>query len=188
MSSPAPALIPVASALLASPPPMAVYLGKRMPEICVRSISTKKDARGNPENQCAHFVSHVMGFDGEITCRNSSDADKKVAGMGAILRVNQLFKRCPEVGYWEKRSLGLSSLLIFVTRSSNMGHDCVRLDMGEHPRKHVGIFVDGKVWHHGANKVEADTESSFIAKFKFHYGRELVGGDTVNFYYGKFPA
>ena len=186
--SPAPASIPVASTLLASPPPMAVYLGKKMSEICARSISTKKNARGEPENQCAHFVSHVMGFDGGVTCRNFSDVDKAMAGMGAMLRVNELFNRCPEVGYWEKRSRGASALLIFVTVSHNMGHDCVRLNMGNNPSKHVGIFVDGKVWHHGPHKVEMDTESRFITNLTFQYDRYRVGASTVEFYYGTFPV
>lgn len=49
-------------------------------------------------------------------------------------------------------------------------------------------FSEAALLFVGRALVEADTESSFIAKFKFRYGCELVGGDTVNFYYGKFPT
>lgn len=179
--TPAPAAsIPVASSLLASPPPMAVYLGKKMSEICGHSISSKIG-----ENQCAHFVSHVMGYESgfEFTCKNHTLADKQIAGKGAAIRVNEIFKACPEVGYWIKRPTGLSSLLIFVTISSNIGHDCIRLEMGTHRLKHVGIFIDGKVWHHGKTQVESDTESGFITKFNYRY---IVAGNTVEFLYGRF--
>ena len=164
--------------MLAKPPSLTEYLGKKMSEICTRSISTKVN-----ENQCAHFVSHVMEYDGfAITCKNQSTADKLLPGKGAAIRVNEIFN-VAETGAWSERPLHLTSCLIFVTISGNMSKNGQMLS-GE--SKHIGIYLDGVVWHYSsAGKVEKDSVTLFINKIE-HSAAYIVAGQTADFFYGRF--
>ena len=164
-----------------SPPSLTGYLGKKIDQICQRSIVLDKSA-----NHCAHFVSHIMEYDSlPHTCRNQSDADKLLPGKGAALRVNEIFNASPEVGPWADRPLSLTSCLIFATISSNMRECGNALAMDEHPKKHVGIYQEGVVWHYGLSRygVVKDPEKMFIVKYKHEY---ITAGNTVKFFYGRF--
>jgi len=57
--------------------------------------------------------------------------------------------------------------------------------MQNHPRKHIGILYQGKVWNYSNTnkKVVADLLESFKTKFTSAY---KTTGTTVEFYYGKF--
>ena len=55
------------------------------------------------------------------------------------------------------------------------------LSMNNHKSKHIGIFLDGVVWHYSNTRdgVAKDQEKLFITKFKhatfgFHTGRFLA--------------
>ena len=164
--------------MLAKPPSLTEYLGKKMSEICTRSISTKVN-----ENQCAHFVSHVMEYDGfAITCKNQTDADKLLPGKGAAIRVNEIFN-VAEGGPWTERPLHLASCLIFVTNSGNMKKNG---QMNSGKAKHIGIYIDDVVWHYSSvGKVEKDSVTLFINKIRHSRGY-IVAGQTVDFFYGRF--
>lgn len=167
--------------MLTSPPALTDYLGKKIDQICPFSLGKKSS-----ENHCAHFVSHVMEYDGfAVTCKNQTSADKQMAGKGAAIRVDNIFNVAPEVRPWADRPLGLRSCLIFVTISGNVRKCGHVLSMDEHPLKHVGIFLDGVVWHYSNSRagVAKDQEKLFINKFKHAY---ITAGQTVEFFYGRF--
>lgn len=44
--------------------------------------------------------------------------------------------------------------------------------MGSSPKKHIGIFIDDKIWHYsnGSDKVVTDSPERFLVKFKGLYG------------------
>lgn len=167
--------------MLTSPPVLTEYLGKKIDQICPFSLG-KDDSK----NHCAHFVSHVMEYEfADTTCKNLTDADKQVAGKGAVIRVDNIFNVAAEVGPWTDRPLSLRSCLIFATISGNMRKCGHVLSMDKHPKKHIGIFLDGLVWHYSNTRdgVAKDQEKLFIIKFKHNY---ITAGQTVEFYYGRF--
>lgn len=167
--------------MLTSPPALTEYLGKKIDQICPFSLGKQAS-----KNHCAHFVSHVMEYDGfAVTCKNQTSADKLLDGKGAAIRVDNIFNVAPEVGPWAGRSLSLRSCLIFVTISGNIRRCGHVLSMDDHEKKHVGIFLDGLVWHYDKARhgVEKDQELLFIKKFEHAY---ITAGQKVEFYYGRF--
>ena len=166
--------------MLTSPPALTDYLGKKIDQICPFSIG-----KNSSENHCAHFVSHVMEYEFAETCKNYTLADKQAAGKGAAIRVNNIFNVAPGVGPWTDRPLGLTSCLIFVTISGNMTKGAKQPEMKNGTKKHIGIFIDGVVWHYNNSRagVAKDQEKIFITKFEHNY---ITAGNTVEFFYGRF--
>lgn len=126
-------------------------------------------------NHCAHFVSHALDLRFGMLCGNMAWETK---GQGACIRVDEIFNRCREVGSWADRPICLSPCLAFVTPSTNINRD----RMGSSPKKHIGIFVDGKIWHYsnGSDKVITDSPERFLIKFKGLYG------SNTKLFYGTF--
>lgn len=167
--------------MLTSPPSLTDYLGKKIDKIC--PFSPGKD---HSRNHCAHFVSHIMGYEfADTTCKNLTIADKQMAGKGVAIRVDDIFNVAPDVGPWTERPPGLTSCLIIATISSNVSRSGHRLKMGNKESKHIGIFIDGIVWHYSniQDKVVKDQEIIFIKKFQHAY---ITAGQTVEFFYGRF--
>ncbi len=156
-------------------------LGMNIGKICQFSI-----AKNNSENHCAHYVSHIMGYElAGATCKNATWGDKQKPPKGATIRVNDLFSASPVTDLFVNKPAALTECLIFVTLSSNLKKVGCTLEMGTHPKKHVGILVEGKVWNYSNthNKVVADIPALFQSKFSNAY---KTTGATVEFYYGKF--
>ena len=167
--------------MLTKPPSLTDYLGKKIDQICPFSLG-----KDHSKNHCAHFVSHAMEYDQfAVNCKNQTSADRQVAGKGAAIRVDSIFNTAPEVGPWTDRPPTLTSCLIFATISGNMRRHGQSLAMGDHPKKHVGIFLDGVVWHYSNTRdgVVKDQEILFRNKFKHAY---ITAGQTVEFFYGRF--
>jgi hypothetical protein len=163
------------------PTTIGLSLNKKISDLCPFSI-----AKNNGQNHCAHYVSHIMGYEfSGPTCKNFSWADKQLTAKGATIRVDDLFSRSPEVGLLSAKVASLTECLIFVTISSNVTTVGTSLVMGNHPRKHVGVLSGGKVWNYSntQNKVVADLLAAFQTKFTSAYS---TAGSTVEFYYGKF--
>ena len=59
---------------------LSSFKGKNIGKICSFSIG-KDDTR----NHCAHFVSHVLGYDFAETCKNFTHTDKQNSSQGATL-------------------------------------------------------------------------------------------------------
>lgn len=164
--------------MLTSPPTLTEYLGKKIDQICPFSLG-----KDSSQNHCAHFVSHVMEYDDfAVTCKNQTNADKLLSGKGAAIRVDEIFNVVPESGPWTARPLSLRSCLIFATNSGNIKQNG---EMNNGKKKHIGIFLDGVVWHYSNTRdgVAKDQEKLFITKFKHAY---ITAGQTVEFFYGRF--
>ena len=143
------------------------FEGLDIKEIC----STGFDSAGL--NHCAHFVSHAIDLTFGMLCGNMAWETK---GRGVCIRVDEIFNRCKEVGAWESRPSCLVPCLAFVTPSTNVTGN----RMGSSPKKHIGIFTDGRVWHYsnGSDKVVTDSPERFLIKFKGLYGAK------TQLYYG----
>lgn len=87
------------------------YVGKSIAQICQNGYTDTGD------NHCAHFVSHVLGYDFAFTCR---EMVKGAKSPGASLRVHDLFERCAKVGQWADLPKSVNACLIFVTDDKNV--------------------------------------------------------------------
>lgn len=144
-------------------------MGMHISKMCPFSI-----AKNNSENHCAHYVSHIMGYElPGATCKNATWADKQKAAKGATIRVNDLFNSAPETGLLSSKPAALTECLIFVTLASNVKSVGNKLSMSTHPKKHVGILYQGNVWHY------SNSQNKFPNTYR-------TSGTTVEFYYGKF--
>jgi hypothetical protein len=131
------------------------YLGKSIGEICQNGYTSVHD------NHCAHFVSHVLGYRFGVTCQMMG----KGSGPAATLRVHELFPRCHSVGAWSLRPASLKTCLVFITRASNVS--LVNRTMVNVPRKHVGIYLDGAIFHY--SNAQQKVVRQLPAQFAQHY-------------------
>lgn len=75
-------------------------------------------------------------------------------------------------------------ILAFITNKSN-----VKLDpkhMGTNPKKHIGIFVNDKIWHYSNSKNKVVNQT--VEDFKKHYGGSETALAQYKLYYGTFPT
>jgi hypothetical protein len=130
-------------------------LGHEITRICSIGYTNPSD------NHCAHFVSHVLGYQFGFTCRGMVEG----TGMPATIRVHELFSRCPTVGAWASKPAALNACLVFITNASNV--NVGTKTMTNVPRKHVGIFVDGSIWHYSntRDQVVKQTPSEFARHY-----------------------
>lgn len=164
-----------------APANLSESLDKSISDIC--SFSIAKDSK---QNHCAHYVSHMMSYELKgATCKNFTWDDKQKEDSGATLRVDDIFASSPETGLYNKKPSCLTECLVFVTLASNVKKVGNRLQMGNQPKKHIGILKDGIVWHYSnsKNKVLSDSIATFKNTFSSAYS---TAGTTVEFYYGKF--
>lgn len=143
-------------------------LGQEITRICAVGYTNRAD------NHCAHFVSHVLGYQFGFTCRGM------VAGTGtpASIRVHELFGRCPSVGAWMNKPATLAQGLVFITNASNV--NLQNKSMTNVPRKHVGIFIGGNIWHYSNTRDQVVKQTP--AQFANHY----PSPDNAMFY-GEMP-
>jgi hypothetical protein len=83
-------------------------------------------------------------------------------GMPACIRVLQLFERCRNVGAWKDKPVPLFVGLVFITNAGNVRLKTKKMD--NVPRKHVGIFIGGEIWHYSnkLDKVVKQTPAEFV--------------------------
>lgn len=144
------------------------YLGHSIAKICPNGYANKAD------NHCAHFVSHVLGFDFGLTC----DQMVHNADSGVNLRVQELFFNCPGVGAWEDLPAPTFACLAFVTAASHVKLE--RKIMVNVPRKHVGIYFNGFIWHYSNSRGKVIKQTP--NEFRHHYP-----GNDIALFYGLFP-
>ena len=111
-------------------------LGKPIDDICPNRF------HDHSANHCAHFVSHMMGLGFSFNCREYKGGSKQPAN----IRVHEVFKQCPKVGKWSARPTIDGPFLVFVTRTNNVDVDTKT--MGNIPQKHIGVFLDGHIYHY----------------------------------------
>lgn len=131
------------------------YLGKSIGDFCKNGYTSVHD------NHCAHFVAHALGYHFGVTCQMMGNGNQP----GATLKVHQLFPKCPSVGVWSLRPASLKTCLVFITRAANVNLPAKAIV--NVPRKHVGIFADGFVWHYSNSQQKVVKQTP--AQFKFHY-------------------
>ena len=172
LPTPAPVVAPPNAQLTTNPTEATLngYLKKNINKICEFEYTNDDD------NHCAHFVSHVMGFNFGYTCKSQTGKgpkDKK----GASIRVHQLFAQCPSVGEWDSADRPTTGLA-FITAKNNV--KLATKYMANVPRKHVGIFINNTVWHYSNTKDEVVSQD--ISAFKKHYS-----GTQYAVFWGTFP-
>ena len=146
----------------------SLHLGKNITKICLFKYVGK--------NNCAHYVSHVLGLDYGTLCNLTT---KKETGRVSI-RVNEVFNNLEKTGLWKDRphlSAG-EQLLVFVTSAKHV--DKIGT-MNDHPEKHVGLLVGDKVYNYSNlhHRVVSDTIKQFFDKCDSSYV-----GDDITLYYG----
>lgn len=139
------------------------HLGKNILQICPH--------RYNPPNNCAHWVSHVLGYDriGCPTCKSLSTT-KSARDIGVLIRVDEIYNAARQrTGFTNAFPAGFHQGLVYVTRKSNMKPSG---DMKNGSSKHIGIWHANKVWHYSntGNRVAADTLQRFQKVFTAYYG------------------
>jgi hypothetical protein len=148
----------------------AAYVGKNINQICENGFDDPA------MNHCAHFASHLLSLDFSTHCRDLTGGTKGAAN----LRVHEVFEKCPKVGKWEDADLTRSQL-IFVTRAANV--DLSAKTMVNIPKKHIGVFQNGKVHHYSntRDKVVAESPHDFQTRFNATYG------PGQGYFFGWFP-
>ena len=144
------------------------YLGKSMSQICPNGYANPDD------NHCAHFVSHVMGFRFGYTCGQM----KTGPGPSVNIRVHEVFRECPAVDAWSQKPVVLVFCLVFITHSSNV--DLKNRTMTNVPRKHVGIYFNGSIWHYSNLKHSVVFQTP--EQFSNHYP-----APNNSMFYGRAP-
>ena len=147
---------------------LAACLGQSIGEICQNGYTSALD------NHCAHFVSHVLGYQFGVTCRTMGTGK----GPAATLRVHELFPKCQKVGVWSLRPASFNIGLVFMTRASNV--NLATRTMANVPRKHVGIFLDGFVWHY------SNVQQKVVRQLPAHFSQHYPAPDNAMFF-GTLP-
>ena len=146
------------------------YRDRSIGEICPHGF----DSRG--ANHCAHFVSHVLQLGFGMTCARLRG--QRGASAAANVRVKEIFERCPQTReVLECPTVG--SGLLFVSARRNFSGTPTRIR--NVPRKHMGIALNGRIWHYSNSrrKVVVQTFSEFL----FHFPRQR---NTL--WWGGFPT
>lgn len=144
------------------------YLGKDISKVCGLGF------KNSDENHCAHFVSHILGLKFGYVCgRHVGKATE-----GVCIRVHEVFARCPVVGKWSNLK-GQSACLVFITQAGNVS--LAQKVMANVPKKHVGIYLNGTIWHYSNKRDQVVTQAP--TDFKQHYS-----GSGFSLFYGTFPT
>lgn len=144
------------------------YVGKSIGEICRNGYTSSAD------NHCAHFVAHVLSYHFGVTCQLMGNGKE----LGASLRVQEIFPKCPSVGVWSLRPASLQACLVFVLRASNV--NLAGKLMSNVPRKHVGIFMRGFIWHY------SNSQGKVVKQTPSQFARHYPAPDNSMFY-GSLP-
>ena len=142
------------------------FVGKNITGICTNGYTNAAD------NHCAHFVSHALEYTFGYTCRAAGTGK----GPAANLRVHELFGRCPSVGRWDDKPDDLKTCLAFVTARTNV--QVPNKLMANVPKKHVGIFIDGTIWHYSNSHHKVMTQNP--EDFSHHYP-----GPDIELFFGQ---
>lgn len=167
--------------------PAPVPLRERLDAVVGLNIKSicENDYADPALNHCAHFVSHILGIEGDPTnCATLVPAASR-RSIGRNVRVHEIFPRCPEAGEWCDRPGHLFSCFAFITYAN--GVDLARRTMQNVPNKHIGIFHTGFIYHYANSRdvVARDTPEDFEQRFRRVYGH--TAARPVRLFYGTFP-
>lgn len=141
-------------------------IGKSIDRICPNKFHNLS------ANHCAHFVSHMTGLEFSFQCREFKGGN----GQPGNVRVHEIFAQCPKVGKFVDKPSD-RPVLAFVTRKDMVDLHAKR--MRNIPQKHIGVFLDGSVYHYSNsnNEVVKWSPSKFLDVFQQTYS-----GDQGLFY------
>jgi hypothetical protein len=131
------------------------YLGKHISAICTSGFVD------NADNHCAHFVSHVLGYRFGATCAMMGNGK----GTPASIRVQEVFAHCARVGKWADLPATDFMALAFITNPANVSVGS--RTMHNVPRKHVGIYCGGSIWHYSNTQHQVVRQTP--AEYSLHY-------------------
>ncbi|WP_444928891.1 hypothetical protein ACJJIF_13605 [Microbulbifer sp. SSSA002] len=152
-------------------------LGKSIGQICPFSLG-----KINTQNHCAHYVSHMMSYEFPgPTCKNFTWADKQKSVIGATIRVDNIFKQCTKSDLLSAKPAAVTECLIFVTLASNVTRKATKYVMANHPKKHIGILNQGKVWNYSntKNQVVSDLQDYFIKNLNVHISQKALLSNSI---------
>lgn len=147
---------------------LAAYEGLNISSICT-AVRFVDDA----QNHCAHFVNHVLGLAATLTCGQLLGRP----GASANIRVHETFALCQAVGKFEDRPVG--PCLVFVAHRSAV--DVAGRRMSNVPKKHIGIFCDGEIWHY------ANLQRKVVRQAPGDFARHFPE-DGFALFFGSFPV
>jgi len=153
---------------------LSAYEGLSIEDICELGFGDC----GDTQNHCAHFVGHVLALNHAtnvgLTCAQMTHGGRKQPASGACIRVNEVFNRQSQLAEADEKGC-----LVYITMKSNVTGEGEARVMGQQARKHIGIYLDGNVWHYGNTRDAVKRQT--LADFKKHYS-----GDTIVLY-TQFP-
>lgn len=146
------------------------YLGQSVTDFCGEYGEV-----GDAMNHCAHFVAHVLSLRmaGAALCSNVSGSNYPASqrGQGFCIRVNEIFNSCPNPARVDLKSLPTTKCFIVATTEGNITRQSP-IVIGDHPKKHIGIFMEGNVDNYSNTKDAVVKEPLATSNRRF-------GGDTV---------
>ena len=140
------------------------HVGKHIRDICGNGYANDND------NHCAHFVSHVLGFKFGATCHMLGTGKAS----GANVRVQELFARCYKAGTWDSLAPNTPMCLVFITNAGNV--KLASRVMSNVPRKHMGIYTGGFVWHY------SNTLRKVVRQSPEEFSKHYAPPDNAMFY------
>jgi hypothetical protein len=143
--------------------------GKSIDAICDCAYHNHND------NHCAHFVSHALDLGFGCTCKSMTGKGRK----GVNIRVHEIFQRCRRVGEWSERPPNEAVCLAFVTDKGNV--DLRKKRMKNVPKKHVGVYCFGSIWHYSNRERKVVKEAP--ERFEKHFL-----GNNIGLFYGEAPV
>ena len=140
-----------------TPSLLQTYAGQPIKNICPHGYDARAD------NHCAHFVAHVLQLDFGLTCAMMKGGHS----IGANIRVQELFARCPSTREVIECPTTGEGLIFVSAVSSFAGAPGVIANV---PKKHVGLVMNGLVWHYSNTRSRVETQT--VGEFLFHYPRQ----------------
>jgi len=150
-------------------PTLNTYLDRSIAQICPHGYDRAAD------NHCAHFVSHALQLGFGVTC--ASMRGRAPIG-GANLRVRELFQECSNTREILECPMTGEGLIFVSDRVNFRGTPTQIADIS---RKHVGILLNGRVWHYSNTRHRVITQT--VGEFLFHYPRQQNA-----LWFGTLPA
>lgn len=149
--------------------PNNLMIGKTVEEFC-----GKYGSKGDDDNHCAHYVSHVLGLriPGAALCSNVGDNTWGYENRrnGYCVRVNQIFNSCSNRMFWPEETPTGKCFWVATIPGNILTRD--PLTIGTHRRKHIGIYMDGQVYQY-SNTIDKVAVKS-VAQLQHLYGPKTV--------------
>jgi hypothetical protein len=132
------------------------YLGRHISAICPNGYTADSN------NHCAHFVNHVLHLSFGYTCKKH---------IGANLRVHETFARCPNTRELNECPTSIEALIFISSPHNFVRRPDATVELINVPRKHIGLFLDGTVWHYSNSRKKVVKQN--LAEFIRHYPSQV---------------